>query len=119
MLNLFPFYSLLPLLWLNTLFANQLWSPSLTLLGHVFYWCSLLMAAIILRIGFRRSYWSFILIVVVLMARISLFLNVPGMYSIYVPCMLLLFLFAGVALIISVPNILYAQVKILFILSKT
>jgi len=112
-----PYYSLLPFIWLNTLFGNQLWSPEFLILGKAFFWFSLITAAFVVRMVFKNSLWPLILILFVIASRCLSGMGVPGTYSIYILFMLLLFLFSGVALILQVPHILNVQAKAFFILS--
>ena len=116
MIKLFPYYSLIPFVWLNTLFGNQVWSSSLSFLGNIFFWCSLCMAAFVVRMEFSRSLLPFILVMLIVASRILAFMGVPGTYPIFISLMLLLFIFSGIALILQVPNVLVVQAKTFFIL---
>ncbi|MDC0092305.1 hypothetical protein OAI21_01535 [Oceanospirillaceae bacterium] len=75
------------------------------------------MAAFVVRMRFSRSLWPFILVLLIVGSRILSFWNVPGAYSIYICFMVLLFVFAGGALILKSPHILNTQAQVFFILS--
>ena len=83
-----PYYSLLPFIWLNTLFGNQIWSPEFLILGKAFFWLSLITAAFVVRMVFKNSLWPLILILFVIASRCLSGMGVPGTYSIYILFML-------------------------------
>jgi hypothetical protein len=75
------------------------------------------MAAFVVRMGFNKSLWPFILVLLILVSRILSTQEMPGAYSIYIYFVFLLFVFAGVALILKTPYVLNTQAKAFFIIS--
>lgn len=75
------------------------------------------MAALVVRSGFGRTLWPYILVLFVVLSRVASFLEIPGTNSMYLLSMFLLFSFAGVSLVLHAHQVLDSQAKMFFILS--
>lgn len=117
MVKLTPHRLLLPCVWLNTLFGNQLWSPTFAMLGQVFYWFSVLMAGLLAAKTFGRWVWPYLLILLIAGSRVASILDMPGFRMVYLGSTMLLFVVAGVALHLKFPQVLQAQVRTFILLS--
>ena len=116
-MKLVPHRFVLPAIWLNTLFGNQVWSPTLVAMGQVFYWASLLLAALFICKIFNRSFWPYILVLVVVGSRTASLVDLPGFRELYIASMLVLFFSTGVTLALLFPRTLESQARVFFALS--
>lgn len=116
-IRLAPNTLLLPFIWLNTLFANQTWSPTLSFIGYLFHWLSLLVAAYVVFRAFGRWGWPYVLVLLIVGSRLASLAGLPALYAVYLVSMLLLFVLAGMATALNVPHLVCLQLRTLLFVS--
>ena len=107
-----PHRLVLPALWLNTLFGNQVWSATYTSVGQVFYWVSLLLSAVVVCRTFNKSLWPYVLVLAVVGSRMASLVGLPAFRELYIGSTLVLFASAGVALALLWPRTLESQARV-------
>ena len=108
---------ILPAIWLNTLFGNQLWYPDILWIGRVSYWISLGAVVLVVLRAFGTRIWPYFLLAVIVASRLALLGKIPGAQLIYLGSTFSLFVVAGVLLAIHAPEVLQAQSRKFFLLS--
>lgn len=108
---------LLPVIWLNSVFGNQTWYPSIVWLGQLFFWASLVFAFFIVIRAYGTRLWPLLLLGLVLATRLAVAIRIPGAQIAYSGATFFLFSAAGVVLAIHAAEILARQVRLFFIIS--
>ena len=116
-MKLLAYCLILPAIWLNTVFGNQQWYPTIVWLGQVFYWVSLLLVAYVIIRAFGTRIWPYALLGAIVLGRLAMVAKMPGAQFVYFGSVFTLFAYAGVLLAIDVPETLERQSRMFFLLS--